>query len=126
MDSLFTDKLFQAGLTNGTPPNKLCEIQGNAEYLVVEVDIEKKRPSLPRTVHSRPNVTLISMGGPPLAEKQEFLKEIAHDDERYRSIDQLFVAPVVERGVTSSLFMILGREGSGNRGTPYSIRARKK
>lgn len=65
MEKLFQGKLVEHGYTDGAYPNKLAEIRGGAEYLVIEVDINKKRPTIPHTVHTRPNVIVVATGPAP-------------------------------------------------------------
>ncbi len=66
MDSLFHGKLMEAGFTNASPPHKLCELPRGQRFAVFEVDLDSKRPTLPRTVHSRPNVSIVVIDKPDL------------------------------------------------------------
>jgi len=94
MDDIYLDKLIRSRFSDGKPRNKIYELGSDIEFAVLDVDIETKRPSIPRTIHTRPNVTTVTAGAAPATAQSRFIKKIAHDDERYRRILELFVAPL--------------------------------
>ncbi|MEK6257339.1 MAG: PUA domain-containing protein [Planctomycetota bacterium] len=126
MDSLFFDKLKEARLTNGHPTHKICELSGGQRYAIFDVDINSKRAMLPRTVHSRPNVSVLEIDKPEFDVTSKFAAKIAHDDERYRQIEKYFVPPkefsaILDRLEKSKLVFIIGDPGIGKTYTAAMI-----
>ena len=117
MDSHYRDQLRVADFTDGSPAHKVVELTTDP-MLLVELDITNKRPELPRTLDSSPNVVVVPTQTRPTTRLASFLKKIAHDDDRYRRIEELFVAPqeyplILEKLETQRLVFIIGDPGIG-------------
>ncbi len=118
MDTLFFQKLTAAGLSNGEPPHKIYEFGLEDSFAIFDVDLENKRPTLPRTVHSKPNVNFVVVDQTDRSAITKFTEKIAHDDERYRNIEKYYVAPkelnaIRNRLEKSKLIFIVGDPGIG-------------
>lgn len=88
MDNLYLDKDEHPSVKY-----KLMEIY-DENIIVADFDIEHKKPTFPRTIHTEPNIKLIY---PPAVEKRKdvlrFLNAVGLEDERYRRIEDLYVEP---------------------------------
>jgi predicted amidohydrolase len=118
MDRLFLAKLEQAGYTNGVPSLKICELNREQRYLVLEIDLQSKKPFAKRTVHTKPNIQLIHVAGAVDVAAERFTNAIGHHDDRYRRIKELFVAPseygsLLDILEHSKLLFITGDPGIG-------------
>jgi hypothetical protein len=118
MDNLFLDKLKKAGYTDREPAWKICELAADQTYMVLEINLHHKKPFVKRTVHTKPNVQLIHVAGAVDTETERFTQAIGHQDERYRRIKELFVAPseyesLLEILDRSKLLFITGDPGIG-------------
>jgi predicted amidohydrolase len=94
MDNLFHQELIEAGMTDGRPPTKVCQLTNDQQFVVADCDLVQKRPTRPRGVATRPNVFIVSHGATHESQESAFGRAIGHDDQRYRDIASLFVAPV--------------------------------
>ena len=103
MDTNFAQDFMDEGLTDSAPATKIVEFSSDKSAVAVELDLENKRPSLPRTVHSRPNVVFLDSETFETSSESNFVKAIAHDDDRYRLIDELFVPPVEFEQISENL-----------------------
>lgn len=56
MDNLWFERIIEKGLTDANPPHKIFEMKSNQEYIVVQIDIDHKRPYINRNVKAEPNV----------------------------------------------------------------------
>ncbi len=118
MDRLFLDRLLGAGLTDGNPSSKVVQMDETQSHLIVDLNLETKRPFANRTVHTRPNISVVEFSRPLNARGNAFIEKIAHNDKRYVDIDELFVEPiefVAMRAVLdqSRLLFIVGDPGMG-------------
>ena len=118
MDHIFTKELQNAGITNLQPSCKLCELDGSLQYITVDIDIENKKPSLPRNINTKPNVLVKQFKSSSSPFESKFIELIAHDDERYRRIDDYFVLPkeyesIISRLESARLVFIVGDPGIG-------------
>jgi predicted amidohydrolase len=125
MDNLYLSQLVDAGYTNGIPPHKVCELASESTELVVDIDITNARPQLPRTIHSRPNVVVVPSSA-RTTDLSAFTRRIAHDDDRYRRISELFVPPVEYHAIlkkleTRKMVFIVGDPGIGKTYTAARI-----
>lgn len=126
VDTMFSDKLAAGGVTDLVPPRKAAEIRTDDGFLLVELELDMRRPSVPRTVHSRPNVSIIERGAQVSSEERRFVEKIAHEDERYRRVRELFVPPREYRGILEKLeqkklVFIVGDPGIGKTYTAARI-----
>jgi predicted amidohydrolase/predicted ribosome-associated RNA-binding protein Tma20 len=118
MDNLFLNKLEKAGYTDREPSLKICELAEDQTYMVLEINLHHKKPFAKRTVHTKPNIQLIHVAGAIDTETEIFTQAIGHQDERYRRIKELFVAPseydsLLEILDKSKLLFITGDPGIG-------------
>jgi hypothetical protein len=93
MDHLYLPRLVQEGLTGSGMPKKLYEFRDGISYMIADLNLEQKRPFQNRTAKTRPNVTIVTDSGGLDTLDVSFSKKIAHDDERYLRIDELYVPP---------------------------------
>jgi len=126
MDRLFTEKLLQTRITDLVPPQKLCELSVGEDSLILEADMENRRPRLGRTIFSRPNISVIKHGEGKAAEHTRFLRLIGHADDRYRYISDLYVEPeeypsMLARLEKDKLLFIVGDPGIGKTYTAARI-----
>lgn len=63
-------------------------------HLVLELNLERKKPFANRSIYTKPNVSIIEIGHKGDAENVKFIQKIAHNDERYVRIDELFEPPI--------------------------------
>jgi len=117
MDRLFLEQLKEHKYTDLNPEKKIIEIQQENEYFICDLDLKNKRPAANRNIHTKPNVILIESSSTSASE-YDFIKKIAHDDERYRRIEDLFVAPSEFNEInqlldSSNLVFITGDPGIG-------------
>lgn len=71
-----------------------------------------------RTVHTRPNVRIVEIGDGISGQSTEFVRRIAHNDDRYARIEELFVSPaeypsMLEKLEARRLLFIIGDPGIG-------------
>ena len=88
VDNIYKNGLFQRKHVNETTPFKslVVEASGLDDAIVVQVDIEKKRPSIPRTSKTVPNVKVYYRGqscdlGSVLADDEEDVTRAAATDD---------------------------------------------
>lgn len=117
MDRMYLDGLRNGGFTDLNPSTKICELATNQGYAIVQLSLRERRPLLGRTVHSRPNVTLLKVGGSE-SRAEAFASRIGHRDDRYYRIQELFVPPseydrIVQRLNARRLLFLIGDPGIG-------------
>lgn len=93
MDPLFLQKLVSGRMTDGKPTNKLVELKDGQRFIVLDIKLDERRPGSVRTVESRPNVTVVASDRDASPIATQFARAVGHDDEKYRKIDEFFVAP---------------------------------
>jgi len=118
MDNMFIEKLLRAGATDRQPEWKLCELSTHHSSLVVEVSLSIKKPLAKRTVHTRPNVVVIELGGTRDAISEAFGQTIGRSDARYIQIQDYFVAPreydsILNLMESARIVFIVGDPGMG-------------
>ena len=118
VDHMFLEKLQSAHLTDGSPPTKACSLAQNEEGIVVDLDMTAKRPTVPRTIRTHPNVTVVASIRSTDVRSGAFAAAVAHDDERYRNIERLFVPPaefgvIREKLESNHIVFIVGDPGIG-------------
>jgi hypothetical protein len=118
MDTLFSTKLKEAQFTDCVPSHKVCDIPPALDYVIADLDLSNKRVTLPRTVHARPNIKIVSRGSLTTSAQTTFVQLIAHDDDKYRRIESLFVKPreyeaMLNRLEHSHILFIIGDPGIG-------------
>jgi predicted amidohydrolase len=118
MDQMFLTKLVKAGYTNNQPPWKVCELRPEHTHLVAQIDLSQKKPLAKRTVHTRPNILIITIASPTDKEAERFATAIGHQDDRYLRINELFVEPqeypsLLDMLERSKLLFITGDPGIG-------------
>lgn len=126
MDRLFSEKLKNAGYTDSNPDKKLFQFKEESEYLVAELDIDSKRPFANRNIATEPNFRLISTNTQAKNKDLAFIQKVAHDDERYKRIDELYVPPVeyeeiIEILDKKNIVFIVGDPGIGKTYTAVKI-----
>lgn len=117
MDRMFQNQLNEYGFTDLKPEKKIIEIGNGDDYFICDLDIFNKRPAANRNINTSPNITLIEKGIASTTD-YDFIKKIAHDDERYRKIEELFVPPSEYEDIKNSLdsnkmVFIIGDPGIG-------------
>lgn len=118
MDRMYSDGLRAEGVTDGNPRCKAIEAREGVDAIIVDLDIRRKRPSIPRTVHTRPNVRVVSHTDPDGRRDREFLARIGRGGDRYARLRSLFVEPreyteMLRRLETDRLLFIVGDPGIG-------------
>lgn len=126
MDNIFLEKLKSSNFTDLNPPWKICELTSSQSYIILELNLEAKKPYAKRTIHTKPNIRLIEIGGKDDSNSTEFVRKIAHNDERYTKIDSLFVPPreyetLLNKIEESKLLFIVGDPGIGKTYTAVKI-----
>lgn len=125
-DRLFREKLVSAGVTNASPLHKAVELSGGDDLLVMDFDIDFKRPTVPRTVSTHPNIKVVYKSEATPTQQSRFIDHIAHDDERYERIDEFFVPPdeypeILSLLENSKLVLIVGDPGIGKTYTAVKL-----
>lgn len=118
LDLIFHDKLVAAGKATATARCKVCELSTTDAFVIMEVDLDHKKPFAKRTVHTRPNIRIVEIGGGISGQSTEFVRRIAHNDDRYARIEELFVPPaeypsMLEKLEARRLLFIIGDPGIG-------------
>ncbi|HEV7643374.1 MAG TPA: PUA domain-containing protein [Pyrinomonadaceae bacterium] len=126
MDNIFSEKLQEREFTDLDPAKKLFEFKKDIEYLIVDIDLQNKRPFINRNISTEPNVRIVSTDIAPLSKDADFLQKISHDDERYKGIDEYYVAPTEYEEIIDSLekhnlVFIIGDPGIGKTYTAVKI-----
>ncbi len=126
MDKLFSDKLKMAGYTDLIPDKKIFQLSNETEYIIGDINICDKRPFVNRNINTGPNFHLISTSTQTKNQDLTFIQKVAHDDERYRRIDELFVPPseyeeILEILKEKSIVFIIGDPGIGKTYTAVKI-----
>jgi hypothetical protein len=126
VDRIYQEKLVSARVTDGSPPHKACVLGASSNTMVVDFDINDRRPTVPHTTATRPNITVVSIEQAKASRLSHFLEKIAHDDERYARITELFVPPVeysdiLQQLESSKLVFIVGDPGIGKTYTAIRI-----
>jgi len=126
VDSLWGGELVEAKVTDGQPRSKLCELGRNVQHIVVDLDIDNRRPRVGRTVQSKPNVKVIEFSLGESEKADEFTRRIAHEDERYRKLTDFFVPPLEYEEILAQLernrlVFIVGDPGIGKTYTAASV-----
>lgn len=70
MDNIYRERLVKDGHTDSMLPAKLFELAQPDAYLIADLDLANKRPKLRRSVHTRPNVTIIKHDSYPLIQRE--------------------------------------------------------
>ena len=118
MDKTWLEEIKDEGFTDMNPFHKIFEMKSDQNFLILEVDLDNKRPYINKTVNSSPNVNFIKTGIATDSLSTQFLKKIAHDDERYKRILDLFVPPMEYSAILNKLekhklVFIVGDPGIG-------------
>jgi predicted amidohydrolase len=118
MDRTFVHQAQEAGYTNGNPEWKVCELQRDQTSMILQVDLKQKKPYAGKNVRTRSNVELLRVNVEEDDDADAFANAIAHADERYVMIKELFVAPreyhaLVDKLESSKLVFIVGDPGIG-------------
>ncbi|PIQ23923.1 hypothetical protein COW64_21605 [bacterium (Candidatus Blackallbacteria) CG18_big_fil_WC_8_21_14_2_50_49_26] len=127
MDNSYVSKLQSAGFSDGKPTTKICSLtSSDSNLLVFTLDLEMKRPIIPRVVGRPPNVTKIKMDSHQATSHFKFMQKIGHSDEKYEKIDDFFVKPkefdsIVQKLIKSKIVFIIGDPGIGKTYTAVKI-----
>lgn len=126
MDRLFTQKLKDANYTDLNPDKKLFQFKSDSEYLIADLNIKNKRPFANRSIFTEPNFHLISTNTQTKSKDLAFIQKVAHDDERYKRIDELYVAPkefdnILDILYSKNIVFIVGDPGIGKTYTAVKI-----
>lgn len=118
LDRIFHDKLVAAGKTTAAERYKVCELSTTNAFVIMEMDLDHKQPFAKRTVYTRPNIRILETGGDISGQSTEFVRRIAHNDNRYARIEELFVPPaeypsMLEKLEARRLLFIIGDPGIG-------------
>lgn len=121
------DKLFLDEEDSTEMKHKILDLEESEDMIVAEFDITHRRPSLPRTVRSAPNIKVI---WPPRAERRAdftaFLDHLRLTDERYRRLLDLFVAPegydtILNKLRTDRIVFLIGDAEIGKTYTSFML-----
>jgi predicted amidohydrolase len=126
MDKIYCEKLRKKGYTDLNPDKKAIQLTEVNEYVIVDLHLSNKRPFVNRNIDTSPNIELISINTLTLSSDIEFLKKISHDDERYKRIDELYVAPQEYNDIlnileSKNIVFIIGDPGIGKTYTAVKI-----
>lgn len=126
MDRIFSEKLLKSGYTDLKPEKKLIQFRNETEYTIVDFDLINKRPFLNRNLNTIPNLYVKSSNSRTTTKELQFIQKIAHDDERYKRIDELFVPPkeypdILKILEASNFVFLVGDPGMGKTYTAVKI-----
>lgn len=126
MDRMYVDKLFAANYTDLLPNKKLFQFKDDSEFVVSDLDMVNKRPFANRNILTEPNFHLLSTNTQTSSKDLAFIQKVAHDDERYKRIDELYVPPtefneILEILETKNIVFIIGDPGIGKTYTAVKI-----
>ncbi|SDG23902.1 nSTAND3 domain-containing NTPase [Chitinophaga filiformis] len=126
MDNLYTQKLKSANHTDLNPDKKIFQFNRETSYMIADISLETKRPFINRNISTSPNFYLISTNSTFKNSELSFIQKVAHDDERYKRIDELFVAPLEYEEILKTLdqkkiVFIIGDPGIGKTYTAAKI-----
>lgn len=118
MDKIYLDKLSQANYTDLNPAKKLFNFAKSTEYFIGEINLEVKRPFANRNISTAPNFQFLSSNIQTKNKDLAFIQKVAHDDERYKRIDELYVPPIEYEEIIGllrekSIVFIIGDPGIG-------------
>lgn len=118
MDRVYTQKLESAGITDRNPETKLAQLSSSANYLIADLNLFEKRPFANHNLDTDPNVVIVESNLTMIDPGNRFIQKIAHDDERYRRIDDYFVPPkeydeILEILKIKNFVVIIGDPGIG-------------
>ncbi|WP_295912556.1 PUA domain-containing protein [uncultured Alistipes sp.] len=126
MDKIFTEKLKASHLSDLQPSNKTLQFSTETEYIISELDLHTKRPFRNRNIGTKPNIKFISSNNQIKSKDLAFIQKVAHDDERYKRIEDLYVPPVEYDEITETLkekniVFIIGDPGIGKTYTAVQL-----
>lgn len=98
MDSTFREK-FKGRTTDGNPITKIIELDCKTDYIILEVNTGEKKPTLGKTVHSRPNVKIVS--------QIQVKKENKVDSTPYTNVD----LEQLKRELRISIIKLISKHG---------------
>lgn len=126
MDRLYADKLFEAKYTDLVPNKKLFQFKADSEFVISDLDLVNKRPFSNRNIFTEPNFHLVSTNTQTSTNDLAFIQKVAHDDERYKRIDELYVQPSEFKEIgdilkSKNIVFIIGDPGIGKTYTAVKI-----
>ena len=126
MDNLFSEKLREANYTDLNPSKKLFQFNTESEFLIGDLNIVNKRPYVNRTISTEPNFRFITTNTQTKNKDLAFIQKVAHDDERYKRIDELYVEPTEYKEIEEmlnkkSIVFIVGDPGIGKTYTAVKL-----
>lgn len=126
MDHMYLDKLKNANYTDLNPSKKVFQFTDNSEYIIADLDTKNKRPFANRNLTTEPNICIYPNNIKASNSDLEFIKRIAHDDERYKRIDELYVEPkefneIKNILVNKNIIFIIGDPGIGKTYTAVKL-----
>ena len=125
-DKLYLEQWKERGYTNLLPRYKVYQMKNDSEYAIFEIDLEHKKPLLPRNLYTQPNVIFIEDDIMSNRASYDFLQLIGNNNIGYKLIDNLFVEPNEYLQIKSSLedkniVFIVGDPGIGKTYTAVKL-----
>ena len=126
IDKLYHEQFLLDNYSDLVPQTKLCNLGKDPTYFIVDIDLEDKKPKLPRNINTKPNIQIIEFGICESFQNDLFIEKISHTDERYREIDLLFVEPkefniIKEKIEKQKIIFIVGDPGIGKTYTSVKL-----
>lgn len=126
MDRLYIEKMIQDGYTNEDYSCKIITTEPGSSYLVFDIDIANKVPSIRRTVNTQPNFKLVDKSTRGVSDNDNFCEIIGVNDNRYLNIEKQFVAPqeydtILSKLRTKRILFLIGDPGIGKTYTAIKI-----
>jgi Predicted amidohydrolase len=109
MDKFWLEQIRNKGLTDMNPFHKIFEMNSIKNSIVIDVDLDHKRPYINRTVNSDPNVFFLKTEIATDYLTKEFLYSIPHTDEKSKKIGDV-LKPIDTKDTQKDKFLLLPKE----------------
>lgn len=126
MDHTFEQQFVEHGCTDMNPENKIYQLLDTAEYVILELNLKNKKPSLGKNLYTERNINVLEQDDRDNQEKYDFIGTLGVNDDKYKYIEDLFVVPNEYEEIKKSLdekniVLILGDPGIGKTYTAINL-----
>ena len=126
MDHKLEQQFVEHGCTDMNPTNKIYQMPDASEYVILELNLQDKKPKMGRNLYSERNVNVIEEDNTINQEKYDFISTLGVSDDKYKFIERLFVLPNEYQEIKLSLdnknvVLILGDPGIGKTYTAINL-----
>lgn len=122
----YARQLKSSGLTDLVPEYKVYELKENQRYVIVNLDMTNKRPSVTKNINTDPNVEIYLEDTIQNSKMDKFLRAIGTSAAQYKNMAELYVKPkeyndIYETLNNKNVVMIVGDPGIGKTYTAINL-----